>query len=219
MGSGAQIALYSMTTSPNSNIFSHIKMSVCVCITYLLDTYGTVCSGKTCITEPFNPSSVTLRWPFPVLLSSVCIALSVCLRVCICVCPYISLISHFHHPSLFWLKCLQYRVAPPPQTAPVTQSNRFYRSHQKVLKLRISSRLLKMGIDLIIYYLFHTQGSDLSDYTFIWWCMTPFLSTPAGPSVRFMFGLDCKHIRFCLDNSAVAAFSFLKLEQAVNKTG
>lgn len=216
MGSGAQIALYSMTTSPNSNIFSHIKMSVWVCITYLLDTYGTVCSGKTCITEPFNPSSVTLRWPFPFLLSSVCIALSVCLRVCICVCPYISLTSHFHHPSRFWLKCLQYRVATP-QTAPVTQSNRFYRSNQKVLKLRISSRLLKMGIDLIIYFT-HRDLIFLTIHLSVW-CMTPFLSTPAGPSVRFMFGLNCKHIRFCLDNSAVAAFSFLKLEQAVNKTG
>lgn len=200
MGSGAQIALYSMTTSPNSNIFSHIKMSVWVCITYLLDTYGTVCSGKTCITEPFNPSSVTLRWPFPFLLSSVCIALSVC----------------FRHPSRFWLKCLQYRVATP-QTAPVTQSNRFYRSHQKVLKLRISSRLLKMGIDLIIYFT-HRDLIFLTIHLSVW-CMTPFLSTPAGPSVRFMFGLNCKHIRFCLDNSAVAAFSFLKLEQAVNKTG
>lgn len=197
MGSGAQIALYSMT---NSNIFSHIKMSVWVCITYLLDTYGTVCSGKTCITEPFNPSSVTLRWPFPFLLSSVCIALSVC----------------FHHPSRFWLKCLQYRVATP-QTAPVTQSNRFYRSHQKVLKLRISSRLLKMGIDLIIYFT-HRDLIFLTIHLSVW-CMTPFLSTPAGPSVRFMFGLNCKHIRFCLDNSAVAAFSFLKLEQAVNKMG
>lgn len=200
MGSGAQIALYSMTTSPNSNIFSHIKMSVWVCITYLLDTYGTVCSGKTCITEPFNPSSVTLRWPFPFLLSSVCIALSVC----------------FHHPSRFWLKCLQYRVATP-QTAPVTQSNRFYRSHQKVLKLRISSRLLKMGIDLIIYFT-HRDLIFLTIHLSVW-CMTPFLSTPAGPSVRFMFGLNCKHIRFCLDNSAVAAFSFLKLEQVVNKMG
>lgn len=201
MGSGAQIALYSMTTSPNSNIFSHIKMSVCVCITYLLDTYGTVCSGKTCITEPFNPSSVTLRWPFPVLLSSVCIALSVCLRVCICVCPYISLISHFHHPSLFWLKCLQYRVAPPPQTAPVTQSNRFYRSHQKVLKLRISSRLLKMGIDLIIYYLFHTQGSDLSDYTFIGVVHDSFFVYPC-------WSFSSLHVRLKLQTYQILSWQF-----------
>lgn len=195
MGSGAQIALYSMTTSPNSNIFSHIKMSVWVCITYLLDTYGTVCSGKTCITEPFNPSSVTLRWPFPFLLSSVCIALSVCLRVCICVCPYISLISHFHHPSRFWLKCLQYRVATP-QTAPVTQSNRFYRSHQKVLKLRIS---FKDGNRF--NNLFHTQGSDLSDYTFIGVLHDSFFVYPC-------WSFSSLHVRLKLQTYQILSWQF-----------
>lgn len=195
MGSGAQIALYSMTTSPNSNIFSHIKMSVWVCITYLLDTYGTVCSGKTCITEPFNPSSVTLRWPFPFLLSSVCIALSVCLRVCICVCPYNSLISHFHHPSRFWLKCLQYRVATP-QTAPVTQSNRFYRSHQKVLKLRIS---FKDGNRF--NNLFHTQGSDLSDYTFIGVLHDSFFVYPC-------WSFSSLHVRLKLQTYQILSWQF-----------